>query len=166
MTGIELRPATEADAEGIRNVARAAWHAAYSSMLEGDRIDRTVESWYAPERLIEDDIAPDERPLFVAVADGTVVGFAEAPPDGDDTGLAHLYRIYVDPDHWGQGIGRALLERIQMTLRERNFERLTVSVHADNEVGVAFYEAAGFERLGTAPDEAFGGERHEYRKRL
>ena len=158
-----VRPADADDAAAIQRVARDAWHAAYDPVLDADRIDETVSSWYDPPRLVEDDIEPSDRPLFVAVADGAVVGFAEAVPDD---GLAHLYRIYVAPDHWGGGIGGRLLARTERVLREQGFDRLQLSVLAANEVGVGFYESHGFTRTAETRNDHFGVEEYEYRKRL
>jgi ribosomal protein S18 acetylase RimI-like enzyme len=166
VTDVTLRPATASDTGAIRAVARASWHAAYDPVLGADRVDDVVDSWYDPERLVTDDVEPDERPLFVADDGGTVVGFAEAVPDDEDDDTAHLYRIYVHPDAWGGGIGGSLLDRIERVLRERGFEWLTLSVMAENDVGVRFYESKGFDRTATTRNERLGIREYEYGKPL
>lgn len=165
-TSATIRPATADDAERIQQVARESWHAAYGDFLDEATIDETVDAWYEPEKLIADDITPDDRAIFVAVADGTVVGFVEVAPSGKDDGVAHLYRIYVVPDFWSRGIGTALLDRAETVLRKRGFDRLVLSVFADNAVGVQFYESAGFERIETTYVERFDTQQHEYAKDL
>ena len=122
-----IRPATAADAEAIQRVARDSWHAAYDEQLGEDRVEAVVSSWFDPERVVADDVEPDERPLFVATVDGSVVGFVEAVPDDEDDRLAQLYRIYVHSGYWGRGIGGSLLDRIESVLRERGFDRLRLS---------------------------------------
>ncbi len=158
-----VRPATAADADAIRRVAREAWHAAYDDLLGPDTVTETVAEWYDPDRLVEHDITADERPLFVAV-DDALVGFAEAAPETADR--ARLYRIYVTPDRWGEGIGSELLSRVESALRERGFDRLTLEVLAENSVGVEFYESRGFRRTATTHDQRFDVDEYEYRKRL
>jgi ribosomal protein S18 acetylase RimI-like enzyme len=165
VTDATIRPATASDTGAIRAVARASWHAAYDPVLGADRVDEVVDSWYDPERLATDDVEPDERPFFVA-DDGGVVGFAEAVPDDEDGDTAHLYRIYVHPDEWGRGIGGSLLDRIEDVLGNRGFEWLTLSVMAENDVGVRFYESEGFERTATTRNEQLDIREFEYGKPL
>lgn len=165
-TDARIRNAKPDDAEAIQRVARASWHAAYDSILGADAVDEKVDSWYAPEKLVGDDVEPDDRPFFVAVVEGDVVGFTEAVPHPSESRIARLYRIYVHPDHWSRGIGRSLLERVESSLDERGFDRLQVSVLAKNHDAVEFYEAAGFHRTETTYDDQFGGERYEYRTEI
>lgn len=186
MTDVAVRETTVDDVHDVQRVARAGWHASYDDIVGPERVEETVNSWYDPERLVADDVRNPERPFFVAerrgdraagrrdrTADaatgdataGDVVGFAEAAA-GDEPGVWQLYRIYVHPEAWGEGVGTALLAEIEAAVRERGAEALRVSVHAENDVGVSFYEARGFDRVRTEPDEAFGGRRHEYAKAL
>lgn len=166
MEHLSVRAGTAEDAQAIQTVAREAWHAAYETVLGVDTVEETVDSWYDPERLIADDIEPPERPLFVATIEETVVGFVEAVPNSTDEDLAHLYRIYVAPDHWGNGIGSALLARIETELDDRGFDRLELSVLAENDIGVSFYEEKGFRRTATSYNDQLEVEEYEYRKPL
>ena len=166
MEGVSIRAGSPEDAHKIQQVARKTWHAAYDTVLGVQSVDETVDSWYDTERLITDDIEPPERLLFVATTEGTVIGFAEAVPDSTDEALAHLYRIYVTPEYWGRGIGSTLLAHIETHLNERGFDRLELSVIAENEVGVSFYEKHGFHRIATTYNDQWGVEEYEYRTQL
>lgn len=162
-----IRPAEPTDVDGVVRVARAAWHAAYDDIIGAGTVDETVDAWYDPAALEERDVEPETRPFFVAVdADrDDVRGFAEAVP-ADEPGRFRLNRIYVTPSAWGAGLGTRLLDRLEAAVRARGGERLSLEVLADNEVGVAFYEARGFERVATAEDETFGVRAHQYEKSL
>ncbi len=161
----QVRPATTDDARAIQRVARESWHAAYDSLLGEAVVSSTVDAWFDPDRLVADDVRPDERPLFVADGADGLVGFAEAVP-GDDEDVYHLYRIYVTPSAWGTGIGTSLLERVEAAARERGARRLRLSVLAENDDAVAFYEARGFERVGESYDEQFDARRFAYAKNI
>jgi len=159
---VTVRPGRPEDAPAVQQVARAAWHATYDDLLGREAVEQRVASWFDPDRLVDDDVRPDERPFLVAADDG-VVGFVEAAPRD---GAYHLYRLYVHPDRWREGIGGRLLERVEAAAHERGADRLTVSVLADNELAVVFYEESGFERIGESHDEAFDLPRYGYRKEL
>ena len=166
MEDVSIRSATVDDAEAIQQVARDSWHAAYDAVIGADQVDETVDSWYGPERLVADDIEQPERLFFVATIDREVVAFAEAVPDEDDVQLAHLYRIYVVPAEWSRGIGSSLLDHIETHLDDQGFDRLHLSVMAENDVGVSFYESQGFHRVGTTDNDQLDVQQYEYRKQL
>lgn len=150
----EVRPAKPEDATAVHGVARASWHAAYDGLLGEEAAERTIEEWYGVEGLRET-IAQPEHVVLVAGSD--VVGFVHVGPNRNDERVAELYRIYVRPDRWGEGIGGGLLDSIETEIEE--YDRLTLSVFAENEVGVGFYEARGFERVGEETTE-FGGDEY------
>jgi len=174
---VTVRPAAPADAAAVQRVARAGWHAAYDDILGAERVEDTVDDWYAADA-VRRDAADDGRPFFVAVdpADGAsedapdaadaVVGFAAVTPDGPETSADawELYRIYVHPDRWGEGAGSALLARCERTVRERGGDALELSVLADNEVGVSFYRSRGFERVRTTHDGGLDAAVARFRK--
>lgn len=138
---VAVREATAADVPAIRTVASDAWHAAYDQILGRETVDETLERWYDPERL-ELDI--EEEAVVVAERSDTVVGFAHTGLT-DEPGAYALKRLYVDPTHWGAGIGTVLLVRVETIAREAGASRLVLGVLADNERAVSFYEARGFE---------------------
>src|SRR5437588_12964538 len=46
------------------------------------------------------------RRCYVArTPSATLVGVVLAGPDPDDRSAGHLARLYVDPKHWGRGVG-------------------------------------------------------------
>jgi len=148
------------DREDVRELARAhglAWRRAYDGILPNDAIEEVpvelegdgLERWY------EHYAAHDDR-VLVADVDGTVRGYAffrweeTKPFVGPDE--AGLKEIYVHPDYWGQGIGSVLLER-GLELLPPDVEALKLEVLAGNDLGRSFYEARGFERVGTSSTE-------------
>jgi ribosomal protein S18 acetylase RimI-like enzyme len=142
-----VRPATRSDAPAVRATAHASWHAAYDDVLGPETVERVVDEWYGVASLRT---AVAESVFHVAEVDGAVVGFANAGPNPEyDEGTAELYRIYVHPDRWGEGIGGRLLAAAEDNLGDEGYDRLRVSVLAENAVGVGFYEAHGFEHVET-----------------
>ncbi|MBP1986461.1 GNAT family N-acetyltransferase [Halolamina salifodinae] len=163
---MEIRDARPADAAAVAAVARGSWHAAYDDLLGPETVDETVDAWYDIESLregISEAVADPGRCFFVAESDDGdgVAGFAnaggardwESDPDGPD---AFFSRLYVVPDHWGEGIGTRLSRAVARHLRDQGHERVWLEVFAANERGRAFYESLGFERIGSVT-ETFGG---------
>jgi len=166
MNGTVLVRKTAADdAPAIQRVARASWHAAYDDIMGAGAVEKTVDSWFAPENVVAD-VNRDERPFFIAERDGTVVGFVIGIPDEERVSGFHLYRIYVHPDHWGAGVGTRLLDRFEAELRRQNVTRLRLSVIGPNENAIGFYESRGFERIEERWDDDFDCERYVYAKEL
>jgi GNAT superfamily N-acetyltransferase len=107
---------------------------------------------------------------FVAELDGDVVGFASVGRSRDDEAEneGELYAIYLQQSCWDRGIGRALLERAEESMRAFGFERAILWVMEGNERGECFYRAAGWKRDGRKLETFQGAEVAElrYRKAL
>jgi GNAT superfamily N-acetyltransferase len=99
-----------------------------------------------------------------------VRGFASVGAARDrDEELRELYAIYVDPDHWGAGLGRALITEAEERLRTAGFAETILWVLEDNPRTRRFYEAAGWRHDGGSKrDTHLQTEVTEvrYRKRL
>lgn len=158
---IEVREATGADVEGIRQVASEGWHAAYGSVMAESTIESVLAEYYARET-VERAVASDECVYLVAVdgtGSGPVVGYAAGSGAEADPETAILSAIYVRPGRWGEGVGGALFETLRDRLRGRGFDRVRATVLVENDAGRPFYEARGFEQVGER-EERVGGESH------
>jgi GNAT superfamily N-acetyltransferase len=81
--------------------------------------------------------------VFVAEADGTIVGFASIEPDGDKE--AELEDLFVEPTKWRQGVGRKLVAFCSDHARSRGYNLLRV---IGNQQAVEFYVTCGFAVVG------------------
>jgi ribosomal protein S18 acetylase RimI-like enzyme len=98
--------------------------------------------------------SPPGRARVPAAADGArLVGYGGG---GVEDGVGGLGALYVDPDWWDAGVGTRLLAAVTAALRERGVDRVEARVLAANDVGRAFYEARGFERVAEATTTLFG----------
>jgi ribosomal protein S18 acetylase RimI-like enzyme len=177
-----VREATPSVAPAVREIARESWHAAYDDILGAGRVAETVTDWYAVddlERAITDASEREDAVFVVADRSGPngecepdIVGFAhadvrvDAPAAPADTAVALLIRIYVRPSAWSEGVGTALLERVETALQGQ-CDRLRLVVLADNAAGVSFYESSGFERVEVRESDLGEGlEEYVYEKSL
>lgn len=153
MDDVTVRDATTEDVPAIRTIAERGWRAAYRDILSTETIDAAIESWYDPETLRES-VTREDVAYLVAERDGAVLGYVSGRPTEED-GVASLGAIYVDPDHWQEGVGAALLAAFEDRCRRRGADRIEFRVLSDNDVGKSFYRSQGYERVETADAELF-----------
>jgi ribosomal protein S18 acetylase RimI-like enzyme len=153
-----IRPGTAADAEGVARVLVATWQAAYAHVLPQEQLQAlSVEERAEWHRA---------RPPIVAEVDGEVVGFVSVGASRDEDADGELYAIYVHPDHWSTGAGRALMEAGEAELRRLGHRNVVLWVLEDNPRARRFYERAGWATDGAARGiEIFGAEVPEVRYR-
>ncbi|WP_254271953.1 GNAT family N-acetyltransferase [Haloarcula marina] len=150
---LTVRPATTDDVPGIQRVARDSWHAVYDGILGAETVDELLGQGYAPS-VLERMADVDDIGLFVAEADGDVVGYASCGMT-DPAGIGDL-DLYVHPDYWGEGVGTELLERGEKHLKSLSVRTVRDEVLVDNEMGNAFYRKH-FDHVGERTAE-FGGQ--------
>lgn len=137
-----IREATQEDAAAISQVIVAALRETNARDYSAEIIE-AVERSFSPGavvRLIE------QRQVFVAVVGGCVVGTAGL--DGDT-----VRSVFVGPGYQGGGIGRLLMERVEVVAVRGGMEWLRVP---SSITAQGFYSSLGFTKIR---DEFHEGER-------
>ncbi|MDG4767112.1 GNAT family N-acetyltransferase [Solwaraspora sp. WMMD406] len=157
----QIRQETLEDAEAIATVHVRAWRAGYAGLIPADVLDRlNVAAW--AQRRRDTGTADPDHPFrtVVAVRDNRIVGFSTFGPyridqdrDQLDPTYGEIVTMYVDPAHWGDGVGRELLAASVAGLAALGWGPVRLWVLAGNQRGRRFYE-----RAGLRPD----GERSVY----
>lgn len=142
---MNLRPAVPEDAMAVARVHVRAWQAAYRGLMP----DEYLRGLRPEDRAQRYELAsPDPaRPrTLVAVVADTVLGFATVSParDDDAAGQGELCALYVEPDCWGRGIGRALASAARAELCRLGFTGAMLWVVAGNSRAEQFYRADGW----------------------
>lgn len=127
------------------------------AMMQGDLralivIDRRItgrdRSGYFEQKVNEALHDSDVRVSLVAERNGGPVGFIMARVDLGEFGriqsTAVLDTIGVDPDYWGQGIGRALLSQLLLNLRGLRVDCIRTEVDWSDRELLAFLDRCGF----------------------
>ncbi len=143
-TDITYGAATAADISGIKATARASWYATYKDIFEGDFIADFLTNNYSTKNLLRS-VQNESQGFPVAKADDTVVGFCHYGSAFGDREGTMLYRMYIQPDYWRQGIGRRLMEMMEGRLKAQGVQAYFCYVHKDNVVGKGFYIKNGFD---------------------
>ncbi len=141
-----IRVATSADAEQIADIHVRAWRWAYRGQvpdifLASLSISDRTEAWRS---------SLDESggyPVWVAEAEGGIVGFVSAGPCRDEDaepGTGEVYAIYIEPNRVDTGLGRRLFQTVSKWLESCGFRFATLWVLGSNTRARRFYEVAGW----------------------
>ncbi len=141
-----IRDAAVGDATAMGHLHVRAWQSAYRGVMPDEYLDGLVaedrvEMWHS--RLSRSDL----HPLLVAVVAEVVVGFAAFGAENSPTAppsCGELYAMNLDPDHWGQGIGRVLLRGVTERLVSMGYDEVVLWVVPENERARALYESEGW----------------------
>lgn len=130
---IHIRNAHEGETEILTNIGLRSWRKAMGSiggtdaMLEG----------------ASDAFANFTRNVWLTITvvelNGEVAGWA-AREALDET----ISDFWIDPDFLRQGLGSALLERIEQDIREQGLEKVSLQTHAGNAEAIGFFKARGY----------------------
>jgi GNAT superfamily N-acetyltransferase len=124
-----------------------SWQSAYKGLLPAEYLD----SLRADERASRYDFASADplAPHTIVADDGrAILGFATVgiSPDATLRDVGELMALYVDPDAWGTGVGRALIARVRDELCRRAFKTAVLWVLDGNTRAERFYERDGWTR--------------------
>lgn len=153
-----LRPAQPDDALAVAQVHVRSWQVAYRDLLPAEYLDRLR----AEERAEKYDFASrDARtPRTIVAAEGdTILGFATTAPsrDRDLLNWGELCALYVDPEHWGRGIGPALIAAARERLSAEGFHNALLWVLDGNIRAERFYRNDGWRPDGAHRTEEVWG---------
>ncbi len=140
---VTFRPATVDDAQGVMENINSVGAEIEYIMTESVRTDVERER----EWIRQYDGAGSV--LFVAEADGTIVGQADAVmgrwPKETHVGTIG---IAIRAAYRDAGLGRAMMERILEWMRVRGLKKASLAVFSTNERAIALYRRLGFEVEG------------------
>lgn len=101
----------------------------------------------------------DSAQVFVAEADGKVVGFLMLEWLGTNWNrVAEIGWIAVLPKFQRKGFGRALIEKMEKYAKERGMRKVYVEPSADNEIAIHFYVKNGYKPEAMRKDWYKDGE--------
>ena len=126
--------------QGIDVLAREA-------RAEGYRfVDRLIDEFHCAQNTFS---LPGEA-LFEARSDGALVGLGgvNVDPYGASGATGRIRRLYVRRDQRGLGVGRLLMNAIELHARATFAE---LRLHTDNPDAASFYESLGYAAVADVP---------------
>jgi ribosomal protein S18 acetylase RimI-like enzyme len=145
---MQIRTASQSDAEAITEVHIAATCEGYCDLLPAEELARIradarerVEMW---RDLLT---GGDSSTILIAEVDGEIAGFVEFRACEDDESpetVGEVTALFVLPEEWGLGIGEALMREAMARLRDGGWVEVVLWVLDRNLRAVGLYERLGF----------------------
>jgi len=171
-----VRQAEVTDAAAIASSHVRSWQAGYADVISdeflqslGAELPRRILHWQT--RILGAET--ESRFVLVGELEGELAGWLNGGPCADagrdEPPLGEVYGCYVDPAHWRQGVGSALMAAGIEQLTRAGYPEAVLWVLADNPRARAFYERHGWLPDGARKTFEVGGRRYpelRYRRLL
>jgi ribosomal protein S18 acetylase RimI-like enzyme len=149
-----IRPQQDDDIEAVAELHVAAWRSAYPGIMPAEFLAALDPADFARRRRAHPSAA---RTLLATAEDGTLRGFATSGPARDGSGAGEVFAIYVHPEHWRGGHGRALLAATFAALAAEGHRDVQIWVAEENHPARRFYERMGLAADGGRADLVLAG---------
>ena len=133
--------AEPADIARVQHLAQEIWNRHYPGIITAEQIDYMLAQAYSHEALMRY-LAEPGAGLALARRGELAVGFVGWYKA--DAHVMKLDKLYVLPQHHGEGIGRALIEHVVARARGASCAAVSLNVNRRNTLAVAAYERCGF----------------------
>ena len=179
-TPLTIKTATYQDASSIAHIQIAGWRASYQNIVPEPHLKTLSASaktafW---QSILIDPVQAEEVLVAQRRHDENsssdqsgpqILGFATFGSADDPSALesdaeatvkearkGELRAIYVDPQHFSEGVGRCLWLAAREKMVERGHSTVVVWVYAGNDRAMRFYRKAGFTESQTGQTEVGG----------
>jgi ribosomal protein S18 acetylase RimI-like enzyme len=97
-------------------------------------------------RHLDEDAQREPSGIFVAEADGAVIGYITTWQDRE-AGIGHIPNIAFAPAYRGRGLGRALIRHALEHFRQSGLSHAKIETLVQNDVGNHLYQSIGFREV-------------------
>lgn len=157
-----MREATQDDAEAIVSVTAAGWREGYREIVSPEKLAQLPIDRWRHEVSVGLRRPVADAFTYVAEVDGDFAGYCYVAAPSREEGLgrevAELVAIYVEPGHWSEGVGGALMGAALERLEGLAYTEAVLWTFRENERAIAFYERHGWRRDGAEKIHARVGE--------
>lgn len=99
--------------------------------------------------------------VFAIEVEGAFIGICQFSNVNETAHTCELGIAIGSKEHWGRGYGReAVSMLLEYAFRYRNFRRVWLWVHADNERGIRSYQSCGFIEEGRLRQHVYSNGRY------
>ncbi len=138
----QIKQATIADVQTIRQLAQEIWPSTYAPILSPEQIAYMLQVIYSTDKIAEQ-INKGSQTYLLLLEDERVVAFAAFSPREEDSEIYKLHKLYCLPSTQGKGYGKALLNAVIEKVLATGKHTLELNVNRYNQAKT-FYEKMGF----------------------
>lgn len=139
MPNIEIKTAVVTDAPLIEVLAKEIWTQHYVSIITIDQINFMLKNFQSAEAIKKD--IESGAVYDIASLNGDPCGYSATVPD--ETGL-FLSKLYVKQSCRGQGVAKAMMNRIDERAKKTKAPRIWLKCNKYNKDSLTAYERLGF----------------------
>lgn len=146
-----IREAKQEDIPSLAKVAQDTYKNTFTDLSseEMQKALKTRDEAYFQQAL-------HTQTILVAIEDTQVVGFIQFGAVTYDSIKAtdediELNKIYIDQDHQGKGLGKALMNAMMKHPRLKTITNIYLDVYNTNEKAIGLYKKYGFKIIGKTP---------------
>ena len=142
---LQILPARDQDLPAISALAGVIWRHCYPAILTAAQIDYML-GWMYDVATMRREMREEGVTYERLLSGETLIGFAAwGPADSPGEGkAAKLHKIYLLPDHHGQGRGSRLLNHVIAAAAAQGYATLLLNVNKRNTQAIKAYERNGF----------------------
>ncbi|MGE5545126.1 MAG: N-acetyltransferase family protein [Bacillota bacterium] len=146
---LHIRDAVASDLPSLLNIYNYAVKNLAASFDIEEKTLAERETWFNEHQ--------GKYPLIVAELNDEVVGYCSLSMFRDKAAYSRSAElsIYIQPGHWGEGIGTALMQEMLIRAKKLGYHVIVAGITGDNEVSIKLHKKMGFEFVGCFKEVGF-----------
>jgi ribosomal protein S18 acetylase RimI-like enzyme len=152
LTFVSIRRATSEDLGLLVDIGARTFSSAFAEDNTPEDMADYLTTNFNRDTLAEE-LADACSTFFLAEIDAVIAGYAKliesyAPDCVTGKQPVEIERIYTLPEHFGKGVGEALMNRCLQEAKQQGFQTVWLGVWERNDRARAFYRKFGFRDVG------------------
>lgn len=150
---LNIKMATNADAELIADMSRKTFYETFVSQNTKENMDKFMNESFTKEALMKE-VGEPGNIFLLAYDEKEPAGYVRMrennnPPELGNRNSIEIARIYAATNAIGKGVGKTLMQKCIELAREKKKEVLWLGVWEKNNRAIDFYIKWGFEKFST-----------------
>jgi len=140
---IAIHEAAQHEFETIREIAYKTWPATYGEILEKHQLDYMLDAFYSV-KVLEQNAKEKNHHFLLAKENDVALAFISYEHHYQNKPVTRIHKIYILPETQGKGIGKLLIDHVEVLAVANESETLSLNVNRFN-MAQFFYKKLGFE---------------------